>query len=291
MKQRIRTLIAKITASPVGRVFKWLFDLFLILEYKVLCLYWYLIGKRLPSEEERKLVRENVTFIYKSFERQYMAKKLFHSIQQYYPGAKVVIADDSKIPLTIDDPHVEIIHLPFNSGLSYGISCALDRVQTPFVVRLDDDELFTPYSQFGRHLEFLLQHEEVDLASILYFRAPIWAGCKSEAKKYYRQTFGKSRPLKIPHMTRIDDRHVVVAKPPNCFIARTSKMREVGYDNNIRMIDHNEFFYRAAGVMVSVVDESSFIFHYHNPFDAHYKQFRSDTRGDAIYIRKKHSKR
>lgn len=40
----------------------------------------------------------------------------------------------------------------------------------------------------------------------------------------------------------------------------------------IRMIDHKKFSYPA-------------------PFDAHYKQFRSDTRGDAIYIRKKHSKR
>ena len=291
MKQCIRTLIAKITTSPFGQAFKWLFDITIALEFKVLCFYWYLSGKRLPAEEERKLVRENVTFIYKSFERQYMARKLFHSIQKYYPGAKVVIADDSNIPLVIDDPYVEIIHLPFNSGLSYGISCALGRVRTSFVVRLDDDELLTPYSQFGRHLKFLLQHEEVDLASILYFRAPIWAGCKSEVKKYYRQTFGKSRPLIIPHLTRIDNHHVVVAKPPNCFIARTSKIKEVGYDKNIRMIDHNEFFYRAAGVIVSVVDDSSFIFHYHNPFDVHYKQFRSDTKGDTIYIRKKHMKR
>ena len=291
MKQRIRSIIVKLAHSSVGILFKWLFSIIIAIEYYLLNIYWWLRGKRLPSEEERQLVRENVTFIYKSFERQGMAKRLFHSIQRYYPGAKVVIADDSAQPLTIENSHAEIIHLPFNSGLSYGISCALERVKTPFLVRLDDDEMLTPYSEFGRHLLFLMKHKEVDLASILCFRAPLWAGRKNEAKKYYRQQFDKSRPLKIAHMTHIDDSHTVVAKPPNCFIARTEKIKEVGYDKNIRMIDHNEFFYRAAGVIVSVLDESSFIFHYHNPFDTHYMKYRNDTLGDSIYIRKKHMKR
>jgi len=291
MKQHVRHLIARITDSPASLPFKWLFDGANAMEYHLLRLYWWLQGKRLPGEEERRLVKENVTFIYKSFERQAMAKRLFRSIQRYYPGARVVIADDSAEPLTIDDPNAEVILLPFNSGLSRGISAALARVQTPYVVRLDDDELLTPHTEFGCQLQFLMAHEEVDLASIVYFRAPVWAGSKSELKKYYRQTFGPQRPLKIAHMTRIDERHIVVAKPPNCFLARTAKVREVGYDSNIRMIDHNEFFYRAAGHLVSVVDERSFIFHYHNPFDAHYKRFRSDTLGDAIYIRRKHMKR
>lgn len=60
-----------------------------------------------------------------------------------------------------------MIHLPFNTGLSVGLNRALARVETPFAMRMDDDELLTPYSKVGRQLDFLLQHPEVDLANIL----------------------------------------------------------------------------------------------------------------------------
>ena len=44
------------------------------------------------------------------------------------------------------------------------------------------------------------------------------------------------KPLKIPHKTQIDSSHCVLGKVPNIFIARTEKVREKGYDDNIRMI-------------------------------------------------------
>ena len=68
--------------------------------------------------DEAKLVCENVTFIYKSFERQKLAKRLYKSIQSYYSGAKVVIADDSAKPLELTGENLEIIQLPFNSKRS-----------------------------------------------------------------------------------------------------------------------------------------------------------------------------
>lgn len=47
-------------------------------------------------------MRENVTVIFKSFERQKMAKRLYENLQKYYPGVRVVIADDSAENLTGD---------------------------------------------------------------------------------------------------------------------------------------------------------------------------------------------
>lgn len=77
-------------------------------------------------------MRENVTVIFKSFERQKMAKRLYENLQKYYPGVRVVIADDSRKPLDLQGDSLTIIQLPFNSGLSYGLNQALERVDTPY---------------------------------------------------------------------------------------------------------------------------------------------------------------
>jgi len=198
----------------------------------------------------------------------------------------VIIADDSSKPLDLASDNLEIIQLPFNSGLSMGLNRALERVTTPFFIRMDDDELLTPYTDFHKQLKFFMEHPEVDLIGVQPFNLPMCTSLK-EAEVHYRQQSMDRAPkkLKIPHLTRIDETHVVLGKVPNIFIARTDKFQEIGYDDNIRMIDHHEFFYRAAGNLVSVLDQKAFVFHYHNPFDAYYDKFRSDFAGDLKYIR------
>ena len=98
-------------------------------------------------------MRENVTVIFKSFERQKMAKRLYENLQKYYPGVRVVIADDSRKPLDLQGDSLTIIQLPFNSGLSYGLNQALERVDTPYVMRMDDDELLTVRTRLGKQVE------------------------------------------------------------------------------------------------------------------------------------------
>lgn len=65
------------------------------------------------------------------------------------------------------------------------------------------------------------------------------------------------------------------------------KIKEIGWDDNIRMIDHHEFFLRAAGNIVSVMNPNTAVFHIHNPFDNYYNSFRSDFRDDFYYIKGK----
>ena len=239
------------------------------------CLYG---TAKLPPDDVRN-VEENVTFIYKSFNRQRKAKHLYRSIRKYFPNVRIIIADDSAVPLKI--PGAEIVYLPFNSGVSKGQIAALEKVETPYMVRLDDDMLIVPQTRFEKLLRFLQQHEEVDLAAVTCEKPT-----EKSAARYLRFDMGK--PMRSPVGTKID--HCIVsAKVPNCFIARTDSIRKVGYDPNIRMIDHHEFFFRAAGQIVSVIDPTSYILHCHNPFDWRYRPYRSDTHGDAIYIRKKHA--
>jgi hypothetical protein len=62
-----------------------------------------------------------------------MAKRLYHCFCSNYPGAAIVIADDSAEPLEISG--ADIVHLPFNRGLSKGLIAALDAVKTEYVMR------------------------------------------------------------------------------------------------------------------------------------------------------------
>lgn len=287
-KKRFFKFIKKMANTPLGVVLKAINEIIAFIQTIFLNIIWYLTGNRKPTSEEVEDVRENVTFIYKSFERQKLAKKLYKSIQSYYPGVKVVIADDSEKPLELTGENLEIIQLPFNSGLSVGLNRALERVTTPFVIRLDDDEMLTPFTKVERQIRFLREHPEVDLVGILPYNLPKYRSLKKEAELYYKQSMNRApKKLIIPHLTEIDETHIVVGKPPNIFVARTDKIKEIGYDDNIRMIEHNEFFYRAAGNIVSVLDKTAFVLHFRKWFDVHYNQYRSDYQGDVAYIREK----
>lgn len=288
MEKRLVKGIKRLANTPVGVVLKSINEVIASVQVIVLGTIWCFSGNKKPTDEEVKDVCENVTFIYKSFERQKLAKRLYKSIQSYYPGAKVVIADDSAKPLELTGENLEIIQLPFNSGLSVGLNRALERVTTPFVVRMDDDQLLTPFTKIEKQIAFLRGHPEVDLVGILLNHLPKYRSLKSEAELYYKQPMNYApKKLLIPHLTKIDETHIVVGKGPNTFVARTDKIKEIGYDDNIRMIDHSEFFYRAAGNIVSVLDKTAFVLHFRNWFDAHYNKYRSDYQGDVVYIREK----
>ena len=259
------------------------------LEYHFFTFWWTLKGARKPTAEEAELVRNNVTFIAKSFERQKMAKGLCRNISRLYPGASIVIADDSKEPLQIEADNVEVIHLPFNSGLSAGLKAALERVKTPYVFRMDDDELLTIRSMVHREVAYLEEHPVLDLIGLGYTTAIRCHSPKFFISTYYDQQMNDAlRPLKIPHMTQIDSNHLVLGKVANIYLARTGKIREVGFDPNIRVIDHHDFFWRAAGVITSAMALDTVVFHRHNPYDRQYFGYRNNYKKDKEYISKKH---
>ena len=228
LKQRIRPLYERISHSPMRAPLYYLQNLFFLLRYP-------LFGKPKISDADQKNVEQNVTFIFKSFNRQNLAKRCYRVIKSYYPKARVVIADDSKEPLKIDNIAEGdlILHLPFNSGLSKGLIAALAEVKTPYTMRMDDDELLTPSTRVHDQLSFLQKHQEVDLAAVqMGHRRP-----KRKAELYSQMAMSKR--LAIPVHTSIEG-HEVVFKTPNVFLSRTESLRRVGYDPNIRMIDHHE---------------------------------------------------
>lgn len=289
MKEKIIKILKRLSHSKLEPVFYLLYKLIANAQYCYFTIKWTIKGHKKPDKEETELVCRNITFIFKSFERQKMAKRLYKNIQKYYPGVKVIIADDSKNSLKLAGSNLEIIQLPFNSGLSFGLNRALEKVTTPFVMRMDDDELLTLCTSVGEQLNFLFEHPEADLVGFGVISPPKCTPTHLNAVLYYKQTMSRApKTLRIPHMTHIDKNHIVLGKVTNVFLARTDKVKEIGWDDNIRMIDHNEFFMRAAGNLVSVLSTDTAVFHYHNPYASHYQKYRRDIHNDYVYIMNKY---
>jgi beta-1,4-N-acetylgalactosaminyltransferase 2 len=76
----------------------------------------------------------------------------------------------------------------------------------------------------------------------------------------------------------------VVAKGPSTYLARTESLRKVRYDENIRMLDHHDFFSSACGRMVFVQATEFVAFHARTPLNAAYMAHRNDIRKDKIYL-------
>lgn len=288
MRNMIKNALKKVIYGPLSPIAVNVFRFISNLEYVYFTKKWERQGRKKPDQSEIDLVRKNVTIIFKSFERQKMAKRLYKNIQSYYPGVRVIIADDSSKPLDLQGDSLQVIQLPFNSGLSFGLNRALEKVETPYVMRMDDDELLTVKTCLGAQVKFLEMHPEVDLVGFCTLTAIRCKNPDEEVSKFTSFSMkGAPKPLRIPHMTQIDGNHFVMGKVPNLYVARTDKVRSIGWDENIRMLDHQDFFWRAAGNLVSVIALGTAVFHYHNPFQRHYQKYRQDVEKDREYIKQK----
>ena len=275
----MKEIAKKILHGPLVPMASILFRCISNIEYWYFERKWKKQGFSMPDQEEVEFVRENVTVIFKSFERQKMAKRLYENLQKYYPGVRVVIADDSRKPLDLQGDSLTIIQLPFNSGLSYGLNQALERVDTPYVMRMDDDELLTVRTRLGKQVEFLERYSEIDIVGFCVLTAIRCQNPDEAVSEFTRFSMKDApKPLLIPHMTRVDGNHFVMGKVPNVYVARTDKIRSIGWDSNIRMMDHQDFFWRASGNLVTTIALGTAVFHYHNPFDRYYQRFRQDYR-------------
>ena len=291
MKNVVKKSVKLVLYGPLSPIASILFRTLSNLEYRYFNRKWTKQNWKNPPQSEINFVCKNVTVIFKSFERQKMAKRLYENLQEYYPGISVIIADDSSTPLELQGDSLEIIQLPFNSGLSYGLNCAIEKVKTPYVMRMDDDELLTLKTCLGDQVHFLEKHPEIDLVGFCTLTAIRCKNPDEEVSKFTSFSMrGAPKPLRIPHMTQIDGNHFVMGKVPNLYVARTDKVRSVGWDENLRMLDHQDFFWRAAGNLVSVIALGTAVFHYHNPFQKHYQKYRQDVEGDREYITQKRKK-
>jgi glycosyltransferase involved in cell wall biosynthesis len=219
---------------------------------------------------------DRLTILIKTFERPQIVRRLVASIRRGYPSLPIIVVDDSRVPIEL--PGVETIALPFDSGVSAGRQAGLERVRTPFVMVADDDFVFLPSTALApaiaklRNPEIdILGGQLIDLPQLRFREPPLG------------QIFATSAAPLVPIGSAIDGL-LVCDKVANFYIARTERLRLVGWDAALRRIDHADFFTRALGVLVTVFDRELRALHAQTPFDAAYMKHRLDVAHDRALL-------
>jgi len=227
------------------------------------------------------LVDAKLTAIVKTFERPETVARLLKSLRRFYPTMRVIVVDDSAEP--IERSGVQNIHLPYDSGVSAGRQVALDAVETPYVLLLDDDFVFYAETKLEEALKQMENEPRIDLMGGEVVNLPSFKSADYTDAKLWPT---EASPI-LPKGSEVAGMKVL-DKVPNFYIARTERLRRVGWDPRIKRIDHADFFTRAKGVLVTVFNPTFKILHAQTPFNDRYLQKRYDVAQDRAILYKRY---
>lgn len=242
-------------------------------------LYQTLIGLELKYIRflDRKITFKNIplvdselTAVIKTFERPEILKRLIESIKRIYPNMKIIVVDDSLNPLSLKG--VETIVMPYNSGISAGRNRALETVKTKYVLFLDDDFIFYHKTEFEPALRLMEEFPQIDIMGGEVVNLPSF-----KSSDYRKANLHPTQSVPVlPPGSKIGGLPVY-DKVPNFFIARPEKLKLVGWDEQLKKIEHADFFTRAKGVLVTVYNKHFKVLHAQTPFDDAYLKIRHDV--------------
>nr|XP_042111147.1 beta-1,4 N-acetylgalactosaminyltransferase 2 isoform X2 [Ovis aries] len=183
---------------------------------------------------ERKL-RNLVSIATKTFLRPHKLKTMLQSIRVYYPDLTVIVADDSKEPLEINDSYVEYYTMPYGKGWFAGRNLAISQVTTKYVLWVDDDFLFNDKTKIEVLVD-VLEKTELDVVggSVLgnVFQFKLFLEHSKNGDCLHRRT-GSFGPLDgFPNC-------VVTSGVVNFFLAHTERLQRVGFDPRLHRVAHS----------------------------------------------------
>jgi hypothetical protein len=233
------------------------------------------LGRReVPSNEDLS----RVTAIVKTFERPTELGRLLDSFRRLFPSLSVIVADDSRVPGV--HAGTRTLALPFDVGVSAGRQAALDLVGTEFTWVLDDDFILYRGTRLRDALATLNRHAAIDLIGGPVIDLPF--GIKQASVG--STTYPTHKQPVLPLGSFVGGLPVR-DKVPNFFLARTERLRLVGWDTSLKRLDHGDFFTRARGVLVTVYDDRFRCLHAQTPFNRDYMRRRLDVESDRVVLR------
>lgn len=239
--------------------------------------------KRFGTHRDPAMDRD-VTVVVKTFLRPKTARRFVKNCRQVF-GGQIIVVDDSPEPVTIKDSGVEVLRLPFNSGISVGRNTAVAKVTTPYTLISDDDHIFTCASMWDIAYEYLEKNPQVDGVAASVVEIPKWYVLDLNSSGLY---LGAANPI-YPAGTEIDG-YKVAAKTANVFLARTDSLRKIPWDNELKLLEHTDFFSAAAGKLTFVQADDIPVYHARTPWNKTYTRYRDSTKIYARYNAQKWAK-
>jgi glycosyltransferase involved in cell wall biosynthesis len=229
------------------------------------------------------LVDTQLTAIIKTFERPVILKRLLDSIFKFYPNMNIIVVDDSQNPT--NDSRVTNITLPYDSGVSLGRQIALEAVSTPYVLLLDDDFIFYHKTVLEDALKTVIEDNRIDIMGGEVINLPSF-----KSNDYSIARLHPTQNKSVYPVGTILSGYKVYDKVPNFYIARSDRLKLVGWDKSIKRLDHADFFTRAKGILTTVYNPNFKVLHAQTPYNDTYMKKRDDITQDRMVLRMKYYK-
>ncbi|XP_060750137.1 beta-1,4 N-acetylgalactosaminyltransferase 1a isoform X1 [Tachysurus vachellii] len=192
-----------------------------------------------------------VSIATKTFLRYDKLQDLIDSIRQFYPTVTIIIADDNEHPKPVTGPYIEHYTMPFQKGWFAGRNLAISQVTTKYVLWVDDDFIFTSKTRLEKMVD-VLESTTLDLVGgavreVTGYTATYCHIISTEKGGENGDCLHMRRGFY--HVLKGFPNCVVTDAVINFFMARTDKVRQVGFDPRLARVAHLEFFVDGLGVL------------------------------------------
>ncbi|XP_066302319.1 beta-1,4 N-acetylgalactosaminyltransferase 1-like [Branchiostoma lanceolatum] len=199
-------------------------------------------------EQGQGRVQDRVTVVVKAFLRYDHVRQLVHSFSRFYPGTRIIVADDSPKERyqDIKEEYTDHYRMPDYAGFFAGRNLGLSQVTTEYFLYMDDDHYLRPSTKLET-LVALLDNTDFHVASGAYEDLEEFASairvvgnrthaCFEKLRKHYHEIDG------FPDCYAADHTE-------NFFLASTAEVKAVGFDPHPAQarVGHQEFFTAALG--------------------------------------------
>lgn len=264
------------------------------------------IVKEYPAQEyaevsvTAKAISETCQLIVKSFRRYESLLELITSVNKFYPGLEILIADDSleeaqsypPIVNTIKEfSNVKWFQMPFDLGLSAGRNLLVKEATKPYILLFDDDFVITKQTKLERLLTVLKHNKEISLV----------AGLVQNQGSQPKNWVSKFSWIKKPdgnklHMLEVNSEWELAESVEfkrvdicwNFFAARRDSLLQYPWDDSIKIAgEHIDLFLtRYHGKQVSAYTPEVLVLHKPNKPN-NYIKFRDRTEVFYAMMKKK----
>jgi GT2 family glycosyltransferase len=248
-------------------------------------LFWERMLDRLfASAFTADQVNARVTALIKTFERPDELQRLVNSIRRFYPEMRILVVDDSRTPTRLAG--CETIVMEYDSGVSAGRQIGLSRVETEFFLLLDDDFVFYRKTDLEPAVQQLAAEPNIDIMGGQVVDLPLYL-----STDFIRSPLFTTHRQSILPLSSTIAGFTVFDKVANFYIGRTETVRKVGWDERLKHLDHNDFFSRAKGILITVFNPDFKVLHAQTPFNTAYMAKRNNCAADHERLREKYQNR
>ncbi len=215
---------------------------------------------------------DDLTITIKTIHRPWCCARLIQSIERHAPGVRIHVLDDGRPDKRLsacypaDAQRVnQLIETEFDIGISAGRNRLLETVETPYFLLIDDDHVVV---------------ERSDLIGLMQKLRGCGATCDLLAAHEGRhRCFAVEEDTRVLRARNHFHRHVddlyFCDLVPNTFVAKTAVVRDIGWDESLKVREHWEFFYRAWMEGLKVAMTRTHRFDHKHVHNTNYNHLRS----------------